>query len=1063
MQLLYRRCGYVGMRVGEASNPGPAGSRRTQRKRQADPDVLHQILQLLLTLLLQLGGKHGNALAPVLGQLTSLLGKPSGVNGPSGVSGDKPSKKRPAPKSGKPASSGLQPKTGDGKPATSKQRTAGEAGKPADAGQLPNRSDGNVALAAKKARSDKKAQPGQTATPPAVVGGGAPTAQLSPSDWHGQVLSYAGFASALTGLQAGPLVVSTSGAEQADAGHQLLQLSNTQHSALFVWRDEKGPQTLPFRNGTRLCMERVSTRTFERPGVALPSLKMAAKAPATAPTRDTTCVLRFIAPKDLVDPKQWQAALTTPRAFLREWVKASVDVTLQDAVKDAWGFSTEKRGGGQSVVGLLRVKAVQVTKFLGCSGEGGCFLETVGQHASFPQWSTEWTTPPAGSTPAALLNSLLKKRADYGLALGDRQIGLRNKTDGATMRQRTWHLGATPLHWTDDYVQQLVSAQTSLQAVSVLRRQVRRKACHWWVRGTAPRDADLFQLQITTEENAVRDYWLTPALGRSHHRPQQPIPEHRPFIFGKEPHFETTAVVQTEVTGEDGKAVSAPKRIAAGKRLRKLPDGVHRRSVPADGNCFFHCVSEAWSFFTGKPQPSPMQARAEIIAHMRRHRQEYEPFWDGFDSGSEASRKRLATFDDYLAHMGTNATWAGGLEILAAARHYAVSLVVLPEDASHKPCVVHPRPKQARIALWYTGTHYDWLEPAGGKDSPYPASLQEIDAKAGTADLPRGGGSEAATSFTSKGTGAGTVFTRCTRKTTWTGPSPSALPPGTERTIGAVAASSGTEAQLTDFDDLPDPASHAPVPKKRPRPKRERWACPKCNFTTAARLWPQRKRAHILAWHPDDLEELNLHRRPDPFRQLGPEEGALWRCPLCPLGLPVDCQLNSDQRLLARHRHHEQAHPEAAWELFTHVRSPLRLSNVRKATQAVRSAGVASRLLRAKHEAPQHDLVFVTLPTTGRAKTAWGQKRKSDTRVICRKCTRTSARICDLGRRPCTQPALRGRHATLRQSMQKRLQQALHELPADSPLRAGALTVLEILQCPALSAEAQREGEGKGP
>ena len=86
--------------------------------------------------------------------------------------------------------------------------------------------------------------------------------------------------------------------------------------------------TLPFRRGGKVNLERVGTRTYVRQGVALPSLKAAPKTAFKAPPVDASCVLRFIAAKDFVDQKAWTRACTAPRAFIQDWVGASVDVTL---------------------------------------------------------------------------------------------------------------------------------------------------------------------------------------------------------------------------------------------------------------------------------------------------------------------------------------------------------------------------------------------------------------------------------------------------------------------------------------------------------------------------------------------------------------------------------------------------------------------------------------------------------------------------------------------------------------------------------------------------------------
>eukprot|EP00972_Heterocapsa_arctica_P015701 2313368-Heterocapsa_arctica.AAC.1 len=87
--------------------------------------------------------------------------------------------------------------------------------------------------------------------------------------------------------------------------------------------------------------------------------------------------------------------------------------------------------------------------------------------------------------------------------------------------------------------------------------------------------------------------------------------------------------------------------------------------------------------------------------------------------------------------MSQDGRWGGGLEIMAAARHYTVAVVVVPERSDMQPCVFHADPQRRRIVLWYRANHFEWLRPEAPGD--YPAVISDITTRAKPEDVGRGG------------------------------------------------------------------------------------------------------------------------------------------------------------------------------------------------------------------------------------------------------------------------------------------------------------------------------------
>ena len=142
--------------------------------------------------------------------------------------------------------------------------------------------------------------------------------------------------------------------------------------------------------------------------------------------------------------------------------------------------------------------------------------------------------------------------------------------------------------------------------------------------------------------------------------------------------------------------------------------------------------------------------RAEIVAYQRKHAATFEAWWDRADS----SGNELADFPAYLAHMQGNGVWAGPLEIESAARAYNIEIFVVPRDGNLPP-VVHNQGGPFRVALWFTGQHFDWLRPSA-KDQGFPSAITNI-CSAPDMRSARGGGPEDAASVADS---AWTIWTR---------------------------------------------------------------------------------------------------------------------------------------------------------------------------------------------------------------------------------------------------------------------------------------------------------------
>lgn len=197
----------------------------------------------------------------------------------------------------------------------------------------------------------------------------------------------------------------------------------------------------------------------------------------------------------------------------------------------------------------------------------------------------------------------------------------------------------------------------------------------------------------------------------------------------------------------------------------------------------------------------------------------------------------------------------------------------------------------------------------------------------------------------------------------------------------------------------------------------------------------QRKRAHILAWHPDRLKAMNLVLRQDKLVPWSAK--CVWKCPLCHLGILPS--VKPSVRYSLRIEHHKTDHPDADAKLFRLRRS---VAGVKKATVAKLSAGVAKRLLDIKAgKQGDHQVIFLSIPCTGNET----KKRNGVTRVACAKCTALAPSVAGLAAFSCVGEKRAG---PKRGQLLARMRRLVNDTNVTEQQRAQAQQVLDVLSPP---------------
>ncbi|CAK9077367.1 Putative ubiquitin thioesterase L96, partial [Durusdinium trenchii] len=130
--------------------------------------------------------------------------------------------------------------------------------------------------------------------------------------------------------------------------------------------------------------------------------------------------------------------------------------------------------------------------------------------------------------------------------------------------------------------------------------------------------------------------------------------------------------------GSPEKAAKPPPKKRA--VVRDAPKGLTRVPNSAQGNCLFESIAQ------GLNPDNPKHARAiraAVIAHLKRHADRYQPWWDNLRPDEEI----CDSWEEYLRLVSKAGAYAGCLEIAY-------------NQSSKKGC----------ICLWFQDQHYEYLK-----------------------------------------------------------------------------------------------------------------------------------------------------------------------------------------------------------------------------------------------------------------------------------------------------------------------------------------------------------------
>ncbi|CAE7832356.1 unnamed protein product, partial [Symbiodinium sp. CCMP2592] len=945
---------FVGVRVGEASHPGPKGSEgksgfNLDVGSLLGPDFAATIRSFIEAAVqkaiqealqgLSLGGKGGHdpeQPGPKRRKRHHGKGAAAAAGEDSGGHSGAPA----APTD--PGSSNAKGKAKGGDKGVGNTPTSGtagkgrgkDAGKPIESGRGRGKGDS----------AHGKGQPTGASAPDdewKTVSRHKPQApwRLRSSDWTAPAVIFDEVAGQLEGSTGTYKAVVLCGPGQADLLATLLLGSKRPHGVIAVTPDDpEASARCPGEAGNQCAFRQVRYHHISTPGVDLPGPKVAA-AKAQKVVAAKTVVLYARIYKKFVPKATWKDVLVSPQRAFHCWIAQQ-----HLKVQDSWGWAKEQaQGEDHKVYGLFRVPEAEVTAFVAMSGRDGFFIDPP-RWTPFPSFLVQWAEKEPKETDLDFLQRVRTIEAPLGIVVGRRGLGKRIPRDASQAIARTWMLEHAPFDWSA--AQALEAVSTIFTEVTMTRQQRTRKGINFFFRAEHATDHDVVALPFEDGTN-TEILWCRWAPVRA--RPQaQTIRTNGSWSLlpPKDPFSDTTKTAQVapQLQDDDEEAgdaeVSTTPASEAAKETKEVTDKETKRELnynrlPPMAIAFSMLPLQ---LFKAAPEPHNV-LRAKVAQHFKKHADRYELTWD-----KELPNKTVGeSFQKYIDAISVVDTWAGHLELAALGRIFDVKFVIYPTSPELAVCAVHAQQRKRVVALAFNGSHYEWLRPTG----KLPQELCDV-ATAPPKVPMRGGGKALSnvpsatgsrrTAWTSNSevgsarsvwTPAETIVSSC-QASVWTAGSNKGS--GFSSAVSVQpAASSAPALGSEELDDHVCPeATKLPTDRQIKYWGRAGWrvgrntevVCPLCPFRAVAKNAGARKSilyGHYKTHHPGKVPSGVVHGARQPTLIKRSKGTALhWKCPLCTFGIAArDAFAKGADAVTADKRAHcTQAHPETSWSRF---------------------------------------------------------------------------------------------------------------------------------------------------
>lgn len=444
--------------------------------------------------------------------------------------------------------------------------------------------------------------------------------------------------------------------------------------------------------------------------------------------------------------------------------------------------------------------------------------------------------------------------------------------------------------------------------------------------------------------------------------------------------------------------------------LNHLPKGLTEVHNPGAGDCLFHSLSQSLEK-AGGGHKTPLQCRAQCVAHLTKYRDAYERHWDGCrpKKGNDVTNDR--NFAKYLEEIAQASAWGSALEGTAFAMTHDRPVYVFCPGQEQKNFLFNRNGKRKPLFLKYDAAseHYTCLVP----DQTFQCPEDVIDgphcglrgAAISNGSRPKPGKSPSSTGtrksvqlrlkkavsssdnkFKQSERGACSIGTR----------------PSVQKRLQKHNVPKGNRTFTTNFLDQVRSLSEEACPAC-PEISAENanssqgdtdnftWHCAICQRTLRAKrlaLLSKKRNGHIRNVHPDKpksaFHTIRSQYESVPTRSLADLPQRRWVCEYCDEGLPW---LPEPQKRLSIKCHLQQ-------RAFA-PRNATRNSNARKRKRSAAGWMGGDFLQKCKDECEQY------AKATGHSLTYFPADKGRYATVVCCTCTRFWNSLADVKRYAC--------------------------------------------------------------
>ena len=539
---------YCGVRVGEASHPGPSGgaARATDRRREErehagdDGDALgltsilrpliEKLLREVLRDLLGGGGMKQLVAGLLVGEQPAMRrsSTASPPDGDEAMDEDYRKGARWKKRRRRDEAAGAVSQAQDGEKAAGKGRN--EGGEKA-AGKGKNAGGEKAVGKGKHAAGDGvgKGKGGGEVQPPkgrgrgadeggAVKGKGKSTGDkptddddggwqevpgrqwsLRAGDWTDPVMKYDEVVKAFAseGTDAVKAVVLAT-PEQRETLRTLLRGTARTHAVLIVTPDKEAAQKCPGVCGGRVIYRTVAVHESFTAELAKPQPKAMAAKVKLEQQASTVIYIRYH--QRYMATERWKEVQHNPQKDFHAFMALHRMKAL-----DSWGWQVEDapKSPHKKIFGCARVQEGDVHSLLALSGKGGVFFD-VSRSYAMPACYTEWHDQAESESSVEYLRRMLTLPADFGLVAGSRQLGKRLKRAEGQAIQRHWLIDGVPREVTADQLRTILQ-EAGFDNVEMLvqRRRATLMEFHFRAKATFTTDCIGIPFQLGDSEFAL--------------------------------------------------------------------------------------------------------------------------------------------------------------------------------------------------------------------------------------------------------------------------------------------------------------------------------------------------------------------------------------------------------------------------------------------------------------------------------------------------------------------------------------------------------------------------------